>query len=241
MTTATSNRLLGLILIVALLVAGGRTLWIWLDKPIEHVSIRGDLEYVNAAYLQDQLSPLIAGESWLSVDIGQLRHEALQVPWLKDVRLSRRWPNALTFELYEQRPVAWWNDDSLLNAQGEPFAAGPIKNVGTRPWLAGPQGSGPEVLAYYDALRKQFERLNMTITQLRLEPRGAWRVQLDNAFWIMLGRTDLDMRLERFITAWQRGLSASRDDIRYIDLRYPNGVSVAWHGENDSENDNSDG
>lgn len=240
MTTATSNRLLGLILIVALLVAGGRTLWVWLDKPIERVSIRGDLEYVNAGYLQDQLAPLIAGQSWLSVDISQLRSEALEVPWLKDVRLSRRWPDALTFELYEQRPVAWWNDGFLLNAQGEAFAAGPISNVGNKPWLAGPKGSGSEVLAYYDALKKQFSTLNMTITQLRLEPRGAWRVQLDNAFWIMLGRTDLDMRLERFMTAWQRGLSEYRNDIRYIDLRYPNGVSVAWHGENDDKDDKSE-
>lgn len=239
MSSATSNRLLGLILIVALLVAGGRTLWIWLDKPIERVSIRGDLEYVNADYLQDQLAPLIAGESWLSVNLDQLRSEALQIPWLKDVRLSRRWPDALTFELYEQRPVAWWNDEALLNAQGEPFQAGPISNVGERPWLAGPRGSGPEVLAYYDALRTQFARLNMTITQLRLEPRGAWRVQLDDDFWIMLGRTDLDMRLERFMTAWQRGLSAKSNNIRYVDLRYPNGVSVAWHSENDANNDSA--
>lgn len=234
MSSATSNRLLGLILIVALLGAGGRTLWLWLDRPIERVAISGDLEYVNADYLRSRLSPLIAGETWLSVDLDQLRAEALDVPWLRDVRLSRSWPNALGFELYERHPVAWWNDDRLLDVNGDPFLAGPIESVGDRPNLAGPAGSGAQVLAYYDALRGAFERIGLQITQLRLEARGAWRVQLDDAFWIMLGRTDLDMRLERFMVAWQRGLSVRHEEIRYIDLRYPNGVSVAWHGEDPS-------
>ena len=39
---------LGLALLVMLLVAGGRALWLWLDRPIERVSIRGDWDHVNA-------------------------------------------------------------------------------------------------------------------------------------------------------------------------------------------------
>ena len=31
--------------------------------------------------------------------------------------------------------------------------------------------------------------------------------------------------------AWQRQLEGQASHIRYIDLRYPNGVAVAWHGE----------
>ncbi|MFC0266939.1 cell division protein FtsQ/DivIB [Kushneria aurantia] len=234
MSSATSNRLLGLILIVALLGAGGRTLWLWLDRPIERVTIDGDLQYVNADYLRSRLAPLIVGESWLSVNLDRLRDEALQIPWLKDVRLARHWPDELGFELTEQRPVAWWNDHQLLNVSGEPFDVGPIASVGDRPHLAGPRGSGSEVLAYYDALEKTLAASALEVTRLRLEPRGAWRMQLDNAFWVILGRTDLDMRLERFKTAWQRGLSERRDEIDHIDLRYPNGVAVTWREEEDN-------
>ncbi|WP_338061204.1 hypothetical protein [Kushneria phosphatilytica] len=47
----------------------------------------------------------------------------------------------------------------------------------------------------------------------------------------MVGRTDSDERILRFMTAWQRGLKKRADDIRYLDLRYPNGLAVAWHGQ----------
>ncbi|RKR02493.1 cell division protein FtsQ [Kushneria sinocarnis] len=231
MASSTSNRLLGLILIVALLGAGGRTLWLWLDTPIERVSIRGDLNHVSARYLQQRLTPLIQGQTWLSVDLDRMRQGARAIPWIRDAKVTRRWPDALTFELYEQRPVAWWNDDSLLNSEGEPFRAGPIKQVGELPNLAGPQGSGPEVLAWLDQLRQKLAPLDVRVTQLRLEARGAWRFQLNDSFWVMVGRTNSDDRLKRFMTAWQRGLSERAGDLRYLDLRYPNGLAVAWHGQ----------
>ncbi|WP_106478371.1 cell division protein FtsQ/DivIB [Phytohalomonas tamaricis] len=231
MASSTSNRLLGLILIVALLGAGGRTLWLWLDRPIETVSIRGDLHHVNAAYLQRHLSPLIRGQTWLSIDLDRVRDEARGIDWIHEARVARHWPNALTFELYEQRPVAWWNDNELLNSDGEPFKVGSIMSVGRLPNLAGPRGSGSEVLAYLDKLQRTLAPLGMKVTQLRLEPRGAWRFQVDDNVWVMLGRNDGTDRLKRFIAAWQRGLNKQAERIRYIDLRYPNGIAVAWHGE----------
>ncbi|WFF43318.1 FtsQ-type POTRA domain-containing protein [Salinicola endophyticus] len=224
--------LIGVLMIVVLLGAGGRALWLWLDKPIARVSISGDLEYVSASYLQQQLAPLIRGHTWLSIDLPALRDQARKIQWLREVKVTREWPNALRFELYEQDPVARWNDDALLNSRGQPFLPGPIEDFGRRlPDLGGPEGSGREVLAYYDSLRRTLSDLGLEVTQLRLEARGAWRFQVNDNVWVILGRSDLDTRLARFIAAWQRQLGAQASQIRYIDLRYPNGVAVAWHGE----------
>ncbi|MDI5984361.1 cell division protein FtsQ/DivIB [Halomonas sp. M4R5S39] len=223
--------LVGVLLLVLLIGAGGRALWLWLDRPIERVSIRGELHHVSADYLRSRLAPLIQGQTWLSVDLGDLRERALEIDWLAEVSLSREWPNALTFELVEQVPVARWNDDYLLNSEGEPFAFGPVSPPGDLPDLAGPAGSGAEVLAYHRRLASRFADLGLGLTQLRLEPRGAWRFQLDDAVWVMLGRNDREARLARLAAAWQRQLGSQASHIRYIDLRYPNGVAVAWHGE----------
>lgn len=232
MNSSARGTLLGLLMIVALLGAGGRALWLWLDKPIARVSISGDLNYVSASYLQRELAPLVRGHTWLSLDLPTLRDQARHIQWLREVKVSREWPNALRFELYEQDPVAWWNDDALLNSRGQPFLPGPVSDFGRRlPDLGGPEGSGHEVLAYYDSLRQTLSDLGLTITQLRLEPRGAWRFQINDGVWVILGRTDLDARLARFIAAWRRQLGEQASQMRYIDLRYPNGVSVAWHGE----------
>lgn len=242
MGNAARGSLVGIALFLILLVAGGRALWLWLDRPIERVSISGELSHVSAGYLREELAPLIQGRTWLSVDLAELRREARNIDWLAEVSVSREWPNALSFELMEQVPVARWNDDYLLNPEGEPFAFGPVSPPGDLADLAGPAGSGPEVLAYYDVLSSRLSPLGLEITQLRLEARGAWRLQLDDGAWVMLGRNDRDARLARLSAAWQRQLGAQASHIRYIDLRYPNGVSVAWHGETETgELDESQG
>ncbi|GHE22543.1 cell division protein FtsQ/DivIB [Halomonas urumqiensis] len=232
---------LGVVLLALLIGAGGRALWLWLDRPIERVSIRGELEHVSADYLREQLAPLLRGQSWLSVSVTELREEALAIDWLAEVRVSRQWPDALTFELVEQVPVARWNDDHLLNPEGEPFAVGPVSLPGDLPDLAGPSGSGAEVLGYHQQLAIQFAQLGLELSQLRLEPRGAWRFQLDDGVWVMLGRNDRAARLSRLSAAWQRQLGSQSSHIRYIDLRYPNGVAVAWHGETEPLEEQSAG
>lgn len=231
--------LFGVLLLLVLIGAGGRALWLWLDRPIERVSIRGDLEYLSADYLRSQLAPLLQGRTWLSVNVADLRENALAIDWLAEVHVSREWPNALTFELVEQVPVARWNDDYLLNDQGEPFAFGPVTPPSGLPDLAGPADSGAEVLAYHRRLATRFSTLDLEMTQLRLEPRGAWRFQLDDGVWVMLGRNDRDARLSRLIAAWQRQLGHQASHIRYIDLRYPNGIAVAWHGETEPVEDDA--
>ncbi|MBF7054454.1 cell division protein FtsQ/DivIB [Halomonas sp. KAO] len=224
---------LGVVLLLVLFGAGGRALWLWLDRPLERVSIGGDLEHVSADYLRDRLSPLLRGHTWLSVDVSELREQALTVDWIAEARVSREWPNALTLELVEEVPVARWNDDALLNPEGEPFAIGSVSPPGGLPDLAGPKGSGAEVLAYHERLATRFAEMGLELTQLRLEPRGAWRFQLDDNVWVMLGRGDREGRLARLTAAWHRQLERQASHIRYIDLRYPNGVAVAWHGEGD--------
>ncbi len=228
---------LGVLLLLILLGAGGRALWTWLDRPIERVAIRGELQHVSADYLRSQLAPLLQGQTWLSADLPALRRAARNIDWLAEVRLSREWPYTLAFELVEQVPVARWNDDYLLNPDGEPFAFEPIEPPEGLPDLAGPVGSGAEVLAYHNRLSSRFDPMGITISQLRLEPRGAWRLQLDDGVWVMLGRSDRDARLARLAAAWERQLGPHAAHIRYIDLRYPNGVAVAWHGETDLQDD----
>lgn len=234
MSRASRGSLLGLVLFLVLLVAGGRALWLWLDRPIERVSISGELRHVSAGYLREELAPLVQGRTWLSIDLVELRREAREIGWLAEVRVSREWPNALNFELVEQVPVARWNDELLLNAKGESFPFGPVLPPEELADLAGPSGSGSEVLAYYHELAQQLAVLGVSITQLRLEARGAWRIQLDDGVWVMLGRNDRSARLARLSAAWQRQLGAQASHIRYIDLRYPNGVAVAWHGETET-------
>lgn len=223
--------LVGLLLLALLLGAGTRALWTWLDRPVERVSIRGDMRHVGADYLRAQLAPLVSERRWLSVDLSALREQALKIGWLKEVHIRREWPDGLHFELVEQSPVARWNDDQLLNIEGDPFDFEPAQAPEGLIYLSGPDDSSHEVLAYHERLSTRLHGEELEVAQLRLESRGAWRFQLKDGLWVMLGRANHSSRLERFEAVWQRRLATQASYIRYIDLRYPNGVAVAWHGE----------
>ncbi|BBG29679.1 MULTISPECIES: cell division protein FtsQ/DivIB [Zymobacter] len=230
-----TNRMFGLVLVLALLVAGGRSLWLWLDQPVRHLDVRDDAHRVSGQQLQQRIAPLVKGSGWLSVDLQALRAEVRQVPWVHEVSISRRWPDTLRFDIQEQQPVAWWNDSRLLNAQGEVFEPGQQKITERMPNLSGPDERAADVLAYYNRLQSVLAKKQLTITQLTLEPRGAWRFQVDDSFWVLMGRSQVEPqrepRLARFLTAWDRMLSGRRDQIRYLDLRYPNGLAIGWHGQ----------
>lgn len=228
---ARRGTLVGLLMLVLMLGLGTNALWKWFDRPIERVSIRGDMRYAGADYLRTQLAPLVSGRQWLSVDLSALREQALNIGWLKEVHIRREWPNGLHFDLLEQSPVAHWNDDQLLNDQGDPFDFKPVQAPEGLIYLSGPDDSSHEVLSYHDQLSSRLQSEGLDVTQLRLETRGAWRFQLDDGLWVMLGRANHSSRLERFEAVWRRRLADQVSHIRYIDLRYPNGVAVAWHGE----------
>lgn len=237
MPSSLFNRLLGLLLIVTVLGAGGRALWLWLDQPIQSVKVDGHFEHIKPNDLSHELSQYITGQRWLSVDLSHLREQALQIPWVKEARITRVWPRGLEFQLVEQNPVAWWNDNYLLNGQGESFQIANSDNLPKNmPFLAGPDDRSNDVLSFYHILQRKLAPLGMKVTQVRLEARGAWRFQVNNNFWVVPGRGGLDIRIQRFIVAWQRDLSQHANNIRYVDLRYPNGLAVGWHGETSVNN-----
>ena len=229
-----THRMFGLLLVLALLLAGGRSLWLWLDQPVRHLDVRDDAHRVSGALLQQRIAPLVKGGGWLSVDLQVLRAEIRQVPWVHEVSISRRWPDTLRFDIQEQQPVAWWNDNRLLNAHGEVFEPDQQKITERMPNLSGPDERAASVLAYYNKLQSVLAKKKLTITQLTLEPRGAWRFQVNDSFWVLMGRSQIEPqrepRLARLLTAWDRMLSERRDQIRYLDLRYPNGIAIGWHG-----------
>lgn len=225
------NALAGLVLLFLVLLAGIQVLRLWLDRPIERVSVRGDWQYMSAEYLRSELAPNINDMTWLTVDLERLRDQAIAVGWIDEVSVSREWPDALVFNIREQGPSAFWNEGRVLNDRGVVFTPGGIAPPATLPQLAGPQGSGEKVMGYFQELSRRLEPSGMSIRELRLESRGAWRMRLDSGAWVLLGTHQHDERISRLLAAWKGRLAVQGKEIESVDLRYPNGIAVSWRGE----------
>ena len=57
---------------------------------------------------------------------------------------------------------------------------------------------------------------------------GAWRVETDEGIELVLGREQVGEKIKRLALVWESGLSQQVKQIKTIDLRYPNGLAVAW-------------
>ncbi|MFP5403230.1 MAG: cell division protein FtsQ/DivIB [Gammaproteobacteria bacterium] len=169
--------------------------------------------------------------TFFTVDLEQVRNSLEKLPWVREARVERRWPDTLVVSLVEHEPLARWNDDALMNVAGEVFVAALDARM---PRLSGPEDSSAEVYAAYRRYQAALAPLGMTIGELALSPRRAWRIRLDNGLALALGREQADARLARFVALYPR-IFAAQDGVPAVpplavDLRYPDGMALRMPG-----------
>lgn len=166
--------------------------------------------------------------NFFSVDLDQLRSAFEKLPWVREARVARRWPDTLVVSFSEHVPLARWNEAELLNQQGEVFAAAFDAPL---PHLSGPENSHGEVTKTYLAYQQQLARVGRKIDTLQLSPSRAWRIKLDGGTDIMLGRVDSATRMARFIALYPKLFANPAQAPLSVDLRYPDGVAIRMpHG-----------
>lgn len=207
----------------ALLLYGiGR--WV-LAQPVfalHKIEVAAPITHVTKAQVRLVTDRHVRG-NFFSVDLVQLRSAFEKLPWVREARVTRRWPDTLVVKLSEHVPQARWNDAALLNQQGEIFAAALNADL---PYLHGPENSNGEVMQTYQAYQKQLATVGRRLVELQLSPRRAWRLRLDDGTEIMLGRTDAAMRLARFIQLYPRLFADPQQSPSYVDLRYADGFAM---------------
>ncbi|STM57713.1 cell division protein FtsQ [Escherichia coli] len=70
-----------------------------------------------------------------------------RLPWIKQVSVRKQWPDELKIHLVEYVPIARWNDQHMVDAEGNTFSVPPDRtSKQVLPMLYGPEGSANEVL-----------------------------------------------------------------------------------------------
>jgi cell division protein FtsQ len=214
------------------LLAYGASSWV-VARPwfaLRNIEVKTPVAHVTEAQIRLVAERKVRG-TFFTVDLERVRSSLEKLPWVREARVERRWPDTLVVSLTEHVPLARWNDDALVNDAGEVFVAA----VDTRlPRLAGPEDDSDEVVAAYRRYQAALAPLGMTIGELRLSPRRAWWLKLDNGMQLALGREQTDTRLARFVTLYPRlfgaqpATQAAAAPIApvTVDLRYPDGFAV---------------
>lgn len=195
--------------------------------PILHVTVDGEFSHIDKQALVEAVTPFASG-GFMSVDVVRLREAGESVPWVKEIQVKRVWPDSLHLVVEEQEAIALWGDDALVNNKGNLFFPAKASFPDGLVQLKGPKGSSRMVAEQFYAVSRLVSTLGLSVQEIEMSERRAWTIKLSNGVNVMLGRTDSEQRLQRFVTTFKAVLQPYENDITAVDMRYTNGLSVAW-------------
>jgi cell division protein FtsQ len=204
----------------------GATRWL-LAQPVfalHTVEVAAPVGHVTDAQVRLVADRYVRG-NFFTVDLDQVQQAFEKLPWVREARVTRRWPDVLVVHFVEHVPLARWNDASLVNQQGEVFDAACDSKL---PQLEGPATTSQEVVQHYLAYRSALAAVGRRIGDLQLSPRRAWRMTLDDGTRLVLGRNDADARLTRFVRIYPELFADPEARPQTVDLRYADGMAVRY-------------
>jgi cell division protein FtsQ len=198
-----------------------------LDKPIAKVSIEGEFRYIE----QEQFIELVNGQisgGFITIDLRALQDVLHKHPWVAEVSIQRQWPANLHINVIEEVPIARWGDDSFLNRTGDQLIIKDNSHLSNLPLMTAKFGSSSEVMKQYQRLADLLIPTGLKLARLELDSLGAWQVETSNGIKLILGRNHVGEKIRRLVMVWRSDLHQQLAKIKTIDLRYPNGLAVAW-------------
>jgi cell division protein FtsQ len=224
-----SLRLVGRLLATAGALLATLCVVFWaLDQPIRTVEVTGRFQHVEPAEIEQLVARQVRNQGLLMVDLAAVSRAIHTIPWVDAVSVERDWPHGLSVLVVEQVAAARWEPDGLVNASGERFATGLGGFPAGLASLSGPDGSEAEVTQRYLGMQRRLAAAGLNITALRLDARGAWQLELANGITVRLGRSQVDERFEKFMSAALGIVEHRAPEISYVDMRYTNGFAIGW-------------
>jgi cell division protein FtsQ len=221
------NRMLVLLGAAVVVAAGAKAVITIQSLPVQRISVTGELEHTQAQAVQDMVQPGLVG-GFLSADLQQIQQQLEGLPWIYKASVRRKWPSALEIHVVEELPIALWGQDGFLNHEGGVFHSDKAVEWETLPRLQGPEGSAKSLVEKYQRLVEFLAPLDLAVEQLAVDERGQLEAVLTGGMQLNLGGEDFLERMQRFRKIYQSDLAARKAEVERVDLRYENGVAVAF-------------
>jgi len=190
--------------------------------PLREIKVNGELQHVTREQLKLIVSRHLQG-NFFTLDLEKTRDAFEKLPWIRNVSIRRRWPDRLEVSVEEHRELARWGNIALVNTYGELFHAASDRDL---PVFYGPGDGVKEVAEYFKVYGELLQPTGLHVSQVALSPRRAWQIGTDSGMVIELGRERVQERLKKFAGVYRQTLGALSVQVRYADLRYPNGFAV---------------
>jgi cell division protein FtsQ len=234
----------GLTFFLAMLSALLWGLWslvIWMTAanqvPVNSLMIQGEQHYLSREEVRQSVLALPEVGNFFTLEVDRVQQQLQSLPWVYQASVRKQWPDILRVYIVEQPVAAQWNQDAMVNIHGEIFRT--RHDDPDLVSLSGPDEESNRVLEEYRSVQKLLQPRGYRIDRVHLTPRRSWELTLSDGVTLLLGREDLEARLQRFIDVYP-GI-AERERVAYLDLRYDTGLAVGWKQDEETDNDKKRG
>jgi cell division protein FtsQ len=207
------------------------------SAPVTSIIISGEMPYSQRSDIIAAIDNVDMG-NFFQVDVNEVQKSVLTLPWVYSVAVRKQWPNELKIYVVDQRPVALWNGEFLINQQGNVFQANIDRINHYLPSFFGPEGSEALALENYINISSLLDFQSLAIDELVLSERFSWLLTLDDGVTLNLGREERVERIQRFMDVYpiikaqlkvkKNAKKQLNQAVDYIDLRYDTGLAVGW-------------
>ncbi|WP_185235849.1 cell division protein FtsQ/DivIB [Teredinibacter franksiae] len=204
------------------------------NKPVANVSVKGEFTHLSQSDLQALVTAHIQG-NFMQVDIEDLRANLHTNPWVQAVRVQRVWPDGLSIDVREQKPIARWNSTAFISNEGEVITIGDNSHLAYLPLLAGPVKQSSLITRTYLDMTEMLASRNIGLTGIDVDATHAWRIKLSNGIEIVFGQYDVLNKLRNFLLVFDQKLRGVSEKIVRVDMRYDSGMAVAWNKDTESD------
>ncbi|WP_317199114.1 cell division protein FtsQ/DivIB [uncultured Psychrobacter sp.] len=217
---------LGLLLLI--LIMGGKALRAAPPAAI-YVSSKdlSTAQYQALAQVMNQQ----AVSSFFTSDLQALRDISMGLPWVDQVSVTRDWQRGIVIEALPKQAVAKFGTERLVDAKGVVFVPVDSNDLHQTQFatLQGEIAQAPVIMQQMQQINDWYAPLDIQVEDIILSPRMTWLIRFDNGLRVIVDNENTAQKLLSLSQLLGNQLSAQRDDIQAIDLRYKNGFTLAWN------------
>lgn len=224
-----------LFVLIAITYAVGLKLLDPTTLQFQQVRLEAPFKNVSKIALHDAVKTNIDG-GFFSLNVEAVTTAVNSLPWVRDAKVRRVWPDTLHVTVREQMALARWRDQALVNVAGELFYPSVESFPADLIELNGPAKTVSQMARQFRLFNKTLNQAGYALKRIKLTQRRAWEVELDDTTLIVLGRDDLEQRLKRFVQFYPQ-LQKRGVELERVDMRYTNGFAVRMKTSSESIGD----
>lgn len=202
----------------------------------------GDVSDQSIGASKNELLALLEEEldqGFWQVDLLQLKASLESHAWVRQAVIRRQWPNQLVIGIDEYVAVARWNDSYLLSATGDVFLPSQtaafshlpllrVKLIDVEQQQSPTRETIQQAVTWFNQFQKPLTDYGLSVVEQTQSLEGDFSLVLSNGLILVLGADQVVDRFDRFLTLLDGRLMSELDNIKVVDLRYVNGLSVRW-------------